>query len=162
MNGHISLFFENKKVTQTYVLKRNDFYKFKTELIFNVIDYLDDNLSVFRAQSSWDVSMDDVENNYIIKTELENLVANTNNKLVFSKLDKRSVLDGYFKVDGMIGFYKFVTHSDVDGYHSVGDLYDIVGFFTMIRPKLNDKDIIDDLIRLFTDAMSAKKIINYA
>lgn len=79
-------------------------------------------------------------------------------------------LDLLFLRNDLIGVFKFVNHSDADGYHSSGDAHDILKSFEKLyigsfNKEKGEKDIrekyLDTLCDIFAESFSNEKYVEY-
>lgn len=71
-------------------------------------------------------------------------------------------------VPGLIGLYKFVYHSDADGYHSPGDCVDIAKTLSLIQDQFKNKDegdgyneLVEEFVGLFKEAVELQTSVRY-
>jgi hypothetical protein len=79
-------------------------------------------------------------------------------------------------IPGFIGLYKFVNHSDCEGYHSRGDCVDIVEMLTLIKPHIKDvfetefkdaemvtsyEQLVEDIRGVFDEALEKQTYVEY-
>jgi hypothetical protein len=79
-------------------------------------------------------------------------------------------------IPGFIGLYKFVNHSDCEGYHSRGDCLDIVEMLALIKPNIKAvfetefkdaetvtcyEELVENLREVFDEAIAKQTYVEY-
>lgn len=69
-------------------------------------------------------------------------------------------------IPGGIGLYKFIDHSDCEGYHSPGDCFDMIETFSIVL-SMNDQDSTNmehfsNLRLIFAESVETKKMVIYS
>lgn len=125
------------------------------------------------------------------KIDLKHLLSLLEDNMIQERMPSRAPIDARiayskfedlpeylrYTVYGAIGLYKFINHSDADGYHSFGDAHDILNTLDLIRPYFDDlpdthveytgewfniyKRYLDEFMDVFNEAIANETYVEY-
>jgi len=106
-------------------------------------------------------SDEDLENLSDALRECINFDTQREESIRYEKFEKLGML---FLVNHLIGIFKFVNHSDYDGYHTFGDAFDILESFQSLTrsfPHLLEEKYFPEFFKIFSEAKENHKHIEY-